>query len=487
MRRRFCNIPVLFVICAVVLNGIYLSVFSPLWSGYDWGGQRFFHVLELAEGWRLHHNHTHIPVSFLELEAAIAPGQVPWISKIPCEDWEDDVSEIYCDLNDDEFKYVNPRDIALNPEYAFHYVSQPAMAHYPWVSYLPYTLGAWVGLVLKMRPYWVLYSAVLSNFICVTALGYCSLRLLPVLRWPAFFLLLMPSMCMTRIFIMPDGLNLDICLLLVAMVLRLKQAPVLLTWPQKTLQALTALAIGLVKIAYLPMAAMLALVPAHCYGGIYKKASIVGTIWALAAGLSIAWMMAVSQNAYQGNDDTLTNENLKDKIYTVAEHPLQYLNIALSGQYNIMKSLNDFLCWVRVGWNADSVGLLLVLIAPLFLSSLVAFPAQNILRLTRADRLFCVALLAATIGYMLVLSDISDSDIDMTVQNGILDFTPSYLKGRYLIPLMPLLLVAIHGLVPCLKWQNPCRNLLGALVLASIFYLHYMQIITHIKPPGDAG
>ena len=83
-----------FVVCAILLNGIYMSYISPLSTLYLWSAQRFFHAVHIAD--TLLGKPDTLPVSMLQLLAEVAPKHLHNVSGIMCRRWEEDVKKAYC-------------------------------------------------------------------------------------------------------------------------------------------------------------------------------------------------------------------------------------------------------------------------------------------------------------------------------------------------------------------------------------------------------
>ncbi len=463
---RSLDVPAFFLIASIVLNVLYLTLVSPLWPGYPHGGQRFFYVLNIAQTWRGHANE--IPNSFLLLERQINPENAHRVSSIACRKWSDVMFRRYC-LPHDNIPLQNPLSIALNRDITFPFTEDKAAAQFPITGYLPYAAGAWAGITLGLPPAIVLYLAVLCNAALVITMGYYTLCLLPILRWPICYLFLIPSVIMNRIFVMPDALNIDLCFFAFALTLNLMKAPMLLSTGQKISQLILAMLIGVTKMAYAPVTGIFLFIPESCYGGRGRKKAFLALIVFTTAAAVGGWGLYVMSHFYENGDENT-------KALFILQNPLSYLGIALKDMLNLTSQVNNLLTW-RYCWITSDASLV-ILMLPLVLSSLFArYMESSPLVVTRFERLACIAFYLC--GYLLVFTvKFLHTDMEILPQEGGYVLTESWVQGRYIIPFLPFLLVAMHGLIPVKPQFTKFGQMIVIFLLSCIVYLHYGHIIS---------
>lgn len=99
-------------------------------------------------------------------------------------------------------------------------VELPFVASYTPVAYAPQLLAAGVARVLHLRPMVTFYLGRLANLAAYIALIYWALRITPVLRWGLCAIALLPMSLFLAASWSPDAMTIGMALLLLALILR---------------------------------------------------------------------------------------------------------------------------------------------------------------------------------------------------------------------------------------------------------------------------
>ncbi|NBO18555.1 MAG: DUF2142 domain-containing protein [Proteobacteria bacterium] len=474
--------PLVFVIVALVLQGLYLSAISPLWSGYMHAGQRFFHVVKIARSWQ-GEPHT-IPVSFLELEAHISAQHIKNLDQNGCKKWPKWLQARYCKLHRNMMEVADLADIPLNPEQSFSLSINSAAAHYSIVGYFPYVVGAWLGLELMLPPYWVMHLSVLTHALFAIAMGYFILRLLPCWRWAMCFIMLLPPIAIMRVLVMPNTMNLNLCLLCFAFMLHYRQKPRRFNLRHYIELLGLAVVTSITKIAYFPVISSFLLISSQCFGGLRKKilcvalAAVIASI-AIMVQLDYAkadtYVMQLESKEYGGK--------LNQKVRLIRHYPFQFLYFALLDKPFWNKGLNSIFAW-DCPWVENPTIPLLLTSALALCALLVRYVEINPVQLAWRERGLLLLLFLGAYVFVFTLIIVIDPKYVLWVNNGLLRHVSDAIlweKWQYYIPLLPFLLIALPPLIYKDKFVK-YAVFASMFVLGAQLYMHYFQLVNIDNP-----
>ena len=446
-----------FLVVACSLLVPYLFVVAPL-TQYVHGTERFLHVVHSALAWAGAPGS--MPTGFLELARQSGPktllrfggqtkawdeelGAGPYFSdpRSPGRSWGrgETVAEWFSRVRSlsDPYARTVSFDTHMNP------------SMYTVIGYFPFVIPAFIGVLAEAQPIYILYACILSNALLSITLGYWVIRVTPVLKWLHVFILLLPSVCMNRMLIMPDAATLSLCLLLIAVVMRLRAAGHLLPRQLKFGLVGLSLLVGLVKNVYFLVPMIGWLIPSGGFQGLRRKLLWIGvaTLGTLAA--AVLWNMQVmpSIGAGMASIDP-ARPRLWNLLLKIAQLPLERLQWA--------HWLNNVFLWnISAAETAYApTNLTLVLPGGALLAALTFLPERNApgFSLLARERLLCAAVFFATV--VIIIAAVSIKTHTVSAQ------------GRYFLPVWPLLALIFyrradsvgraHGLYPQLVSFSAC-------------------------------
>ena len=258
-----------FLVFMLIFGSAMVFITPPLQAPDEPG--HFYRIWQLSEGILLSHDYgADIPKSIHRLVDSYyfqlvnqTANRISWR-----EQWED------------FHKPLNAKDVEF----------QQCMggALYSPVPYLPQSIGVFVARSLNWAPIGVLYAGRLGGVIGYALLGWLSIRILPVLKWPACIAMTGPMAVFIAAALSADPMSTAIATLTVALSLRM----ILAAKPPGRGVAiglgLSVLALALCKPAYLPVALLVWVVPGRNWNSRFWWAW-PASIFAVAVVTIMAW------------------------------------------------------------------------------------------------------------------------------------------------------------------------------------------------------
>ncbi|MEB2344988.1 MAG: DUF2142 domain-containing protein [Deltaproteobacteria bacterium] len=339
--------------------------------------------------------------------------------------------------------------VALRPEVREW---RPLPSLYSPLAYLPGALGVGAARALGASPVELLYLGRIANLLAYLVLLAAALRLAPAHRSAFLVLGLLPMSLFLAASLAADAPTLGIALLLVAAVLREAQperGP--LGWRPLVGLAALAAALGLAKPGYLPVVGLAFLVPRARFGGRARWLAAQGAWLACGVVPGVLWAAYV---ANLGHEPLVPGADPGAQLRWIAAHPAGFAGV-------LARTVRE-LGWL---WATSFVGLLghadtwlpmwlyraalALLLAVALLDGGPASPVRG------RGRALALGLAGAGLLATLGIAYLGWNEVAAPLVRGV--------QGRYLAPLAPLVLVALH--VPRAR---PLPPLLHGLVVGCV-------------------
>jgi uncharacterized membrane protein len=323
------------------------------------------------------------------------------------------------------------------------------VASYPPTAYAAQALGAAGARLLGLHPFGILLAARLANGCCCAALIWLALVLMPVGRWIALWLAMLPMSLALFASASPDAMVIAGGLLLAALAQR---AALPAPERQKGLPAayaLSAVIVGVSKFAYAPLTfAAVVVKPRWTYVAIALAVTVAAVAWASKTP-SVA---------------PFPGANIHDQFVLVLAKPFHFLGVL---RFTIWE--NRELYW------RELVGVLGLLSIPLPKGTYVAeslglivavFAGEKQPRIHVAILLAWAALAVLSIGVVFTAIYLVGEKYGASRIDGF--------QGRYLLPVLPLCLCGLAwGGVRRLRWLS------AACAAFSVFAALYVTITVY--------
>ncbi len=455
-----------FLIVATVLQTFSLMEYRSALM-YRHGAQRFFHVAHLANS-VLGHPDT-LPISFLTLAGGSSMRHDLDYINAACPTFSEADFQRLCkrDTAASPKTFGELLAIKLEPEKTFPFVSRPEAAHYSPVGYLPFVVPLVVGLWLQLPPEILLHGCIIVNAMLSIALGALVLRILPFMHAPIYFLLLLPSSFNIRKLVMPDALMMNLAFLLLALTLRYRAHPIVLSLGRKLFLVALAIVASVTKVAFFLTPLVYALIPSRCFGSgrnkiMWVTGSVIGGII-----VAMAWNIYAAQQFYA--------DFASADVGFVLTHPLESIRLIYSPFWSadvfFDRICNDMLSW---NWNwMHDPWLAGVFILPLPLLALVRPAGQASVLFTGWERLFLLGVFMLTWAVIMITML---GHLGAGVNEGALRLN-GVIQGRYMVPVLPYLLAAMYSVItPHKMVLAHLNNLLYIYAFISLIILNYYNL-----------
>jgi uncharacterized membrane protein len=354
--------------------------------------------------------------------------------------------------------------VPLNPDNRMR-VTLLSMAHYSPVCYLPQSAGIAFGRAVRANPLVIFYLGREANLLAWILLGYCSLRIAPVLAQPIFLLLLMPMSLYVAATHSADAPTNAVAILFTAMVFQFSalSPPKIIGVTQMAALLALSVALCLCKFAYFPLLLLLLLIPFGNFGK--PRIAVAKLALLIAAGIaaSIAWISASSEISARIR---LTGDiSPQGQLHWLSQHPFQTIPLLLETFHQkwwyLLQTYVGLIGWSDMFFPAYFVvGYLLVLL-------LACWMCGEGFRFPSARRAAAIVMPAVAISFLIIalLSYMYWTPQRAAFIDG--------LHGRYLIPLSPAVFILIRSAAPR-SVSRSLNSLYSAISLGSCVILLVM-------------
>ena len=425
-----------YIIFALILAGIYMFV-VPLCAQSD-EPAHLYRTFQVARG-----------------EIISPKNEDGFITKIPKS--VVDMVQVDSKTRWREYKrYYNIKEmmkIELNEDET---VEIATVGNYHGISYLPQVIGVKIGLVLKLRPYFIAMLGRMTSVVITVLLLTWGIKKLPKHKLFASIVLLCPVVLTTAASYSADNMTLASIFLMLSYVLYYIQTKEKIKKQDYVVLAVLTFVVAISKMAYIPVIGILLFIPKECFEK-EKIKPIISSIFILLGILSAIWWMKTSGISATTGDASNTNT----WIYS---NPLSYLVVLfrsiINDCYDYVENMfaGHFLCHNQVRPYAIVPLTYLVIVIMSFFSD------ENKEKTTFVQRFITTGIIALC--YVIIATA-------MYVYNtAYKDSLIIGVQGRYFIPL--LLLAVLFGNSKKLDIKE--ERLVNVAIIAN--YAVYLAMIT---------
>lgn len=327
-------------------------------------------------------------------------------------------------------EFISDRNVPFAPELA--YVKYPIV--FSPLPFLPQALGCAIGDALHLRPLLTFRLARLTNLICALAIVLLAARI------AAPWLVITPALLPMSLFLFgslsPDALT--IAMTFLATTLALAGSP----WVIAVVAAL-----ALCKPVYL-------LVPLLVFANRRRIGAIVAAVIVAGAFVSTLFIKTTWTFLRPGVDD-------RAQLRFTMHHPLQaFIAMAADLLHNSVDRLEQLVG--RLGLMTIPIPTLSVILALALLVAVALFAAP---RVSRSQRALAALTAVATIGAVELSLYLSWTAVGAKEVEGV--------QGRYFIPIVPLILLAISRPSERARWAAFVVPIVMAIVNATALWAVY--------------
>ena len=307
--------------------------------------------------------------------------------------------------------------------------SFPNMALYSPVSYLPQTIGVWLGKLFTDRVLVMIYLGRLAGAGLSLVLIYWALKMVPVKKECLFLVAMLPMYFQELVSLSADSLINALAIFFTAFSFRLiaEKRDRKITKGETIALWMLAPAISLCKAVYLPLCAMYFMIPERLFRSRRQRiACTVGPV-AAATAADAGWMLAGKVGSSASGE----------QIAYILRYPFEFVKIV----YRTIMQYGDEVIFEMLGSNMGGLNIEvdetpLLILACVIVVLAVSRP-ENGIRFSTAQKIFflclCAVIISMTWGSMYLLYN--------EVGNNLI----TGFQGRYLFPMMLLLLAGLEN------------------------------------------
>jgi hypothetical protein len=335
------------------------------------------------------------------------------------------------------------------------------------LAYAPQAASLWLGRTLELPAGALLYLARFASLASWIALCWAAVRLAPLRKWTLVVLALMPMSVYAASSVTADAVTNGVALLLLALVLRIAFAEGRVRSPEVLGLIAAASALGIVKQGYWALGALLLLIPATRFRARRRKLELVALAFAGMTACTLAWTLSVrAAQPDVGADMSWADwQELASHFPAWLKALRRHAYPLLAGYVGILGRLDVVLPrWIYTAYPAALIAIALI-------------DGRDPPALTLARRVALVAIFAT--GALCVLA------LLFAISPNPRTAAPGMVQGRYFIPLVPLLPLALPAYLRMPpRWGPACVAGFCAVSLGTAVYAVAHHYFVGTPPPG---
>jgi hypothetical protein len=300
------------------------------------------------------------------------------------------------------------------------------------VAYAPQALAVLLGRLWEASPAALLFLGRFANLVCYIALGWFAIARAPLRKWALCLILLTPMALAQAASLSADAPTNALAALFVAWVWRIAFAP----GSEVTRRDLIALVLisallGLTKLAYWPLAALALLIPGDRFRNGPRRSAFCVAVAAAALLPAVFWLLMV-----RASDPVPISENADavQQLLFILRQPLTYLAVILN---TVVRGFADYArTFVGIlGHLNIPLPTVLYAIYPLGILAASLCDPRDPRELSPGRRVGLVGIFLVCGACVFTMSYLGWNPVESPVISGV--------QGRYFVPALPLLFLAL--------------------------------------------
>ena len=323
--------------------------------------------------------------------------------------------------------------IPLTPATATMLTPDYTSIHHPF-SYAPQALIFHICVLLDLPPLFILYAIRLAGLAAGIALTFLAIRKMPSHQYALAAIALLPTITFYRGYLNADAFTNGLAFLFIATVLYETTQKSILTTRNVLYLAALAFILAQCKSAYLLLNFLALAIPAARFQSNKMRCVSLSAIILPGIIASIAWMITIKQTYFTGVQyHTWGGDvNPDQQMAFILHHPLSYLIILLKTIFLTPLPLISFVgLFAEVGPGYFLPSPIIFLFMYFIIGTLTT--DKGYVNYGRAARLLSAAIFVGVVGISLTMLYIQWTGLGAGEIKGF--------QGRYLYPLLPLLLI----------------------------------------------
>ena len=305
-------------------------------------------------------------------------------------------------------------------------------AVYTFICYLPQVIGIWITRVFGANILVQVYAARVVNFLSYVAIIYFAIKKIPFKKFAIFMITFLPITVQQAASLSPDALTNALAIFFVAYIIHLMYSKEKMTKKDYIIVATTSVLVALVKIIYLPLCALIFLIPNDKFDSKKKKYIILIAIFMVSVILNLGWLKYANSHYRQAYN----NANPKEQIRFVLIDPYKYITTCFRDVHLCLQSYIQGLIGNDLSYL--DIDMSFIMQFPLLLLILFSFicDENNEIKPNWKEKLYSGLICLAVIALLFTSEYIS--------WNPVANFWVEGVQPRYYIPILLIIAFICH-------------------------------------------
>ncbi len=297
-------------------------------------------------------------------------------------------------------------------------------AAYTFICYLPQVIGIVLARIFGAGILIQAYAGRICNLLCYITIMYFAIKIIPFKKLAVMLIAILPISLQEAGSLAADSITNAICTFFVAYVIYLIYSSDKLNKRDYAILTITSILVALVKIIYLPICALMYLIPSNKFDSKKKKFIVLTVIFVISCVLNLTWLRFVQHNYLQAYNGAIPSKQLE----YIFDDPIRYLLICarefnVHVEYYVRGLLGDNLSNFDVNMSSWFQAPLLLLTILTFV-----FDENDKIKINWKTKAYFGLIILAIIALLCTSEYISWNPVGHFMVNGI--------QSRYFIPIL---------------------------------------------------
>lgn len=340
----------------------------------------------------------------------------------------------------------------------------PASSVYSPLPYIFSAIGIKLARLAGLAPLWIFYAGRLANLLVWTALVYLGLRHTPVFHWVFLLLLLTPMSLNQAVSYSADSLTNALSFLWICMVLKMALDDRPMTWQRGAILLAFTILLPFTKPPYVALLLAAAIIPAVRFGSQKRRIAVLLGMLLMVVPLVIA-SSAINREYYY-SQLKFPGVDASAQQAGMITHPQTFLKATLRTVIEDSRFMYESYVGI-LGWLDTRLPGFIYWSYPVILLLVGLVDSRPDIRFDNWQKLLLV--LSGMLAFMMVAAG---QWITWTALDA---HKVSDIQGRYLIPVIPLILLGLYN--RRLGWMSKVPTILVPAYLTVVLSLTLTSVV----------
>lgn len=197
--------------------------------------------------------------------------------------------------------------------------------------YIPFVIGYWIAKAFTLNAYAIIIAMRFAGLLCFIAAMVCCIKAVPVGKWVMASIALLPSTLISASAVTADTVTFVCCMAYITMVLRCALCQRSISRQGWALLAVTTIILALIKLSYLPLLALLLIIPlANTATRNVRDVAIGCLVAAVTCCVFLVWYASIAHINTGAMFNVAASPTLQKQV--IFSSPLRYVKL-LIGQF----------------------------------------------------------------------------------------------------------------------------------------------------------